>query len=41
MEGLDYDKARSEIVEFGWKPFAGKCAGVNAITSKQHPEVIN
>jgi len=40
LEGMDYDKARTVILGYGWKPFPRGCGGlVDASTCARYPEL--
>ena len=41
LEGMDYDRARSLILSYGWTPFRGDCNGVDENTCARYPEVGN
>ena len=40
LEGMDYDKARTVVLGYGWKPFRRGCGGLaNESTCARYPEV--
>lgn len=41
LEGMNYDKARTVVLGYGWRPFPGPCGGppVDEATCKRYPEL--